>query len=40
MSIGDAVIFLKALMEEYYNEPTLSIAIQREPPEEEKGDRK
>ncbi len=35
MSIDHAVIFLKALMQEFYNEPTLSIAIQREPPKEE-----
>ena len=35
MSIDNAVIFLKALMQEFYNEPTLSITVQRESPKEE-----
>ncbi len=35
MSIGHAVIFLQALMQEFYNEPELSITIQREPQKEE-----
>lgn len=30
MSIDDACLFLKALMEKYYNEPGLTFAIRRE----------
>jgi hypothetical protein len=30
MSLGNAVIFVKALFEEWYNEPSLSITIVKE----------
>lgn len=35
MSLDWAVIFLKAVMQDLYNEPKLAVTIEREPPEED-----